>query len=66
MSGSKFKPGDDVIWLHSPRGGYGYTFRIPGKVVGFGRCRVKIEVAKASGELVQRFVKEEQLRFGGL
>lgn len=63
---SKFKPGDDIIWHYSPRGGYGYVFKIPGVVVGFGRCRVKIEIAKANGEKVQRFVSEGQLQFGGL
>lgn len=62
----KFPIGTDIIWLHEPRGGYGYVFRIPGKVVGYGRGRIKIEVAKADGEKVQRFVKEESLRFGGL
>lgn len=66
MPAKKFKVGDEIIWLHSPKGGYGYIFRIHGKVIGHGRCRVKIEVAKASGEKVQRFVKEESLRFGGL
>ena len=62
----KFKPGTEIIWLHEPRGGYGYVFRIPGVVVGHGRDRGKIEVAKANGEKVQRFVKEQSLRFGGL
>lgn len=60
---SKFKKGDEVTWLHEPRGGYGYVFRIPGIVVGHGRCRVKIEIAKASGEKVVRHVNEESLRF---
>ncbi len=62
----KFKVGDEIIWIHSPAGGYGYVFHIPGRVVGHGRVRVKIEVAKAHGETVQRFVKEESLRFGWL
>lgn len=63
---SKFKIGTEIIWLYSPRGGYGYVFKIPGVVVGFGRARVRIEISKANGERVQRFVSEEQLRFGGL
>lgn len=62
----KFKVGDDVTWLCTPRGGYGYTFKIPGKVIGHGRARVRIEVKKADGTPAVRFVKEESLRFANL
>lgn len=62
----KFTPGTEITWLYSPAGGYGYVFRIPGVVLGYGRGRVKIEVAKANGEKVTRFVKEESLRFANL
>jgi hypothetical protein len=27
------KAGDEVIWKHSPKGGYGYVFHIPVKIL---------------------------------
>jgi len=60
-----FQIGDAVTWLHSPRGGYGYVFRIPGQVVGFGRGRIKCRVKKNDGTLVDRFINPKNLRRGG-
>ena len=56
-----FEIGDRVIYRHCPKGGYGYIFLIPAKVLGFGRARVKVEVQKADGSRVVRFVRPESL-----
>lgn len=61
-AGSAFAVGDKVTWLHRPRGGYGYTFYIPARVIGFAATgRVKVLVEKADGLWVERFVREENL-----
>lgn len=59
---NNFTVGDKIVWLHEPSGGYGYVFKIPGEVIGFGRGRVKIRVQKANGEHAERFVKEQSLK----
>lgn len=38
-----------VEWLHTPRGGYGYTFRVPATVVWVERKRVTIDAQLARG-----------------
>ena len=57
-----WQPGDLVTWLHTPRGGYGYTFLVDGVVVSVGPKRVTIEVVRTSGEIVRRSVRPEHLR----
>ena len=56
-----------LTWLHTPRGGYGYTMPVDAKVVGHGRrpsTRVTIEVERArTGEKVKRHVQAENLRW---
>ena len=39
-------PGQRVIWLYTPRGGYGYTQRVDAEVVKIGPKRVKIKVRR--------------------
>lgn len=55
-------PGVSATWLYTPRGGYGYTMPVDAVIVKAGPQRVKIEVRKATGELVQRWVKPEHLQ----
>ena len=59
-------PGASVTWLHEPRGGYGYVYPVDAKVLGHGRrpsTKVRIEVAKRSGEVVARTVDVSNLRW---
>jgi len=44
--GAAFQPGDQVTWLHTPRGGYGYVYPIDGVVEKVGKTRVQIHVKK--------------------
>ena len=53
-----------VDWLHTPRGGYGFTIRVPAKIVALnlmGTIAV-IEVKTASGATVRRRVAHVSLR----
>lgn len=55
-----------MTWLHTPRGGYGYTMPVDAVVVGHARrpkTWVKIEVKRATGEIVQRRVDVANLRW---
>jgi len=52
-----------VMWLHVPRGGYGYVFPVDAKVLGVHSDRARIEVTKADGEIVRRTVRIENLRW---
>jgi hypothetical protein len=59
-------PGAIVTWLHTPRGGYGYTMPVDAKVISHSRhprTRVRIEVRKRNGEVVERFVDAANLRW---
>jgi hypothetical protein len=49
------------VWLCTPRGGYGYTFRIPCVVLGIVRAKTKIAVLTAGGQLKTRFVSDRNL-----
>lgn len=54
-----------LTWLHTPRGGYGYTMPVDAIVAHARRPKtwVKIEVKRATGELVQRRVDVANLRW---
>jgi hypothetical protein len=56
-----------VTWMHTPRGGYGYTMPVDAVVLSHGRrpsTRVTIEVEKArSGEKAKRHVQAANLRW---
>lgn len=55
-----------LTWLHTPRGGYGYTVPVDAIVLGYGirpRTWVQIEVAKANGDKVKRRVEAVNLRW---
>ena len=59
---SVFSAGDRVIWLHQPRGGYGYVIPVDGTVVRVAGQSVVIRVPLKSGALVERRVPPENLR----
>lgn len=55
-----------VSWLHTPRGGYGFTMPVDAKVVAFTHrphTRVRIEVRTKGGETVIRTVDAKNLRW---
>ncbi len=59
-------PGALVTWLHTPRGGYGYTMPVDAKVVSHARrprTWVRIEVMTKAGEKVSRTVDARNLRW---
>lgn len=59
-------PGCLLTWLHTPRGGYGYTMPVDAKCVAYARSPgtwVRIEVKKTTGELVTRRVQPANLRW---
>lgn len=60
------KAGDLVTWLHEPRGGYGYTFRIPARVVKLTARRVVIDAQLASGGTRRIAVRAERIEAAAL
>jgi hypothetical protein len=56
-----FNPGDLVIWSHTPRGGYGYTFGIGAVVVRVNKKTVTIRVKRLDGRRVEIRVNPEKL-----
>ncbi len=57
-----FAVGERVTWIHTPRGGYGYTWPVEAEIVHVTPKRVRIRVALLSGEMVERTVRPEHLR----
>lgn len=56
------QPGMPVVWIHTPRGGYGFAVPVDVVVVRVGPKRVRIRVALKDGQHVERVVKPESLR----
>jgi hypothetical protein len=56
-------PKQRVIWLYTPRGGYGYTQRVDAEVVKIGPKLVKIRVRRIRPHErdEERWVKPERL-----
>ena len=54
-----------VTWMHTPRGGYGYSFPVDAKIEELNPQgdRAKIRVTKADGSEVLRFVHTKSLRW---
>jgi len=52
-----------VTWMHTPRGGYGFSYPVPAKVVGLSLSgeRARIEVQKRDGTNVRRTVSHQHL-----
>jgi len=57
-----FAAGERVTWIHTPRGGYGYTWPVEVEVLHVTPKRVRIRVALLGGETVERTVRPEHLR----
>ena len=57
--------GAHVAWMHTPRGGYGYTYPVDAKVLHLNLQgdRARIEVITKSGRTVKRDVKTSSLRW---
>lgn len=54
-----------VAWMHTPRGGYGYTIPVDAKIVALNLHgdRAVIEVKTKAGAMVTRNVKTSSLRW---
>jgi hypothetical protein len=55
-----------VVWMHTPRGGYGYSMPVDAKVLGHSlrpHTQVTIEVKTKKGAALVRHVKAENLRW---
>jgi hypothetical protein len=54
-----------VLWMHTPRGGYGYASPVDARVVGLNLdgTIARIEVARRDGSTVERRVMTENLRW---
>jgi hypothetical protein len=57
-----FTPGQEVIWRHVCRGGYGYVVQLPAKVVRVTAARVVIDVTYLNGNAGRHKVRPESLR----
>jgi hypothetical protein len=57
-----FKINDQVVWLHEPRGGYGYIYPVNAKITRITLKKIQIEVVKKNGEKVCRWVLPEKLK----
>lgn len=55
--------GARVVWLHVPRGGYGYEIHVPATVVAVGKHASTIEVITADLRVVRRVVPTGSLRW---
>jgi hypothetical protein len=56
-------PGALVTWLHTPSGGYGYSFPVDAKVLSVTPKGVRIEVRTKAGKRATRRVKAANLRW---
>lgn len=50
-----------VDWMHTPRGGYGFTYPVPAKVIALSGDRAQIEVTTKTGHRVTRRVLSSSL-----
>lgn len=62
MDLQRIQPGQQLTWLYTPRGGYGYTQPVDAEVVSVGPKKGRIRVKHISGGLVEYSVKPESLR----
>jgi hypothetical protein len=56
------KSGDHVTWVHTPRGGYGYSMPVDVQIVALHGKHATVRVKKRSGEVVLRRVARSSLR----
>ncbi len=57
-----WKSGDEIVWLFTPRGGYGYSYYVTGQVVRATTKRVLIRVRRHDNTLVERWVKPDNVK----
>lgn len=57
-----FKPGDSVLWLHEPRGGYSLPYRVPATVVKVNPKSVTIDAKKPDGGVKRIRVNPEMFK----
>lgn len=58
--------GARVVWMHTPRDGYGFSMQVEAEVVAFTLrpgTRVRIRVTRKDGEKVVRTVDAKHLRW---
>lgn len=56
------KAGDRVTWLHTPRGGYGYSIPIDVEIVRLHEAHATVKIKNRSGAIEQRRVARSKLR----
>ena len=62
MTLNEIQRDQELDWLHSPRGGYGYVFRVPVRVIGMTKGgRVKIVAPLSAGGERVRYVEAKSL-----
>lgn len=56
--------GASVVWMHTPRGGYGYAIPVNAQIAALSHQgdRAVIEAVNKAGEVVRRNVKISSLR----
>jgi len=57
-----FTIGQEVTWLHAPKGGYGYQFKVPATVVRIGKKRITIDAKLGDWKEKRIHVKPENLQ----
>lgn len=55
------QPGSLIVWKHKPRGGWGYTIRVPGVVTSVGRSTVSVDLRLANGTTRHRTVPRSSI-----
>lgn len=57
--------GAQVLWMHTPRGGYGHTIPVEARIdaLNLQGDKARIEVVTKAGEVVLRNVKTSSLRW---
>ena len=56
------KEGDPIVWLHEPRGSYGYIYPVNGVITKLCRTKVKIKVQRKDGHYKEVAVSLNKLK----
>jgi hypothetical protein len=54
--------GRDVVWRHSPRGGYGYAYPVRVTIVSVGHSKVRVRAPLKSGGSKEILVVPRSIR----
>ena len=57
-----FEAGQAVVWTHTPRGGYGFSYHVAAIVIAVNAKTISIRVVNKSGEDKIIRVKSENLK----